>query len=76
MQSPFTINLDYQQVGILSESLITEINKLVDSYASPQFRIYSIVKITGIARRLLHSVSRTAQKMEDNGQLPDREKNA
>ena len=75
MQSPFTINLDYQQVGILSESLITEINKLVDSSASPQFRIYSIVKIKGIARRLLHSVSKTAQKMEDNGQLPDREKN-
>ena len=74
MQSPFTINLDYQQVGILSESLINEINQLVDSSRSPQFRIYSIVKIKGIARKLLHSVSKTAQKMDDNGQLSGSEK--
>ncbi len=74
MQSPFTINLDYQQVGIISESLINEINKLIDSSASPQFRIYSIVKIKGIARRLLNSVSKTAQKLDDEGHLPDGEK--
>jgi hypothetical protein len=74
MESPFTINLDYQQVGIISESLINEINKILDSSESPQFRIYSIVKIKGIARRLLHSVSKTAQKLDNEGHLPDGEK--
>lgn len=74
MESPFTINLDYQQVGIISASLINEINKILDSSESPQFRIYSIVKIKGIARRLLHSVSKTAQKLDDEGHLPDGEK--
>ena len=74
MQTPFTINLDYQQIGIIADGLIGEINRAVDSSTSPQFRVYTIIKIKSIAKRLLNSVAKTAQRMEDNGQLDSNEK--
>lgn len=74
MQSPFTINLDYQQISIIANGLIGEINRVEDSSMSPQFKIYTIVKTKSIAKRLLNSVSKTAQRMDANGQLNSSEK--